>query len=184
MNRGEASHDGEPQLAVSLTLQGPLGSRPTGQPVSVGIEVRNLTTDQVQMVGVVDGSEEGARYPHYQPSVSRDGVVMAGPPPPEDPLVGPLRERDFRLLNPGEAFDPTLGAEGAAYMPIFTFASFSPTEPGVYRYQLTLSTESDRPEQWLGRFGQQEPEQAAVLRRVAQVPRVTTTSNVLEVEVR
>jgi hypothetical protein len=184
MKRGETSHDGEPQLAVSLTLQGPPGSRPVGQPVGVGIEVRNLTTEKVQMVGVIDGSEEGVRYPHYQPSVSRNGVVMAGPPSPEDPLVGPLREMDFRQLDPGEAFDPTLGTNGAAYMPIFTFASFSPTEPGVYAYTLTLSTESDRPEDWLGRFGQQEAEQAAVLRRVAQVPRVTTTSNALEVEVR
>jgi hypothetical protein len=184
MKRDEPSADGEPVLAVSLVLQGPPGPRPVGQPVGVGIEVRNLTTEQVQMVGVIDGSEEGVRYPHYRPSVTRDGVVMAGPPVPEDPLVGPLRETDFRQLNPGEAFDPTQGTGGAAYMPIFTFASFSPNEPGVYSYALLLSTESARPEQWLGRFGQEDAEQEAVLRRIAQIPRVTTTSNLLEVEVR
>jgi hypothetical protein len=45
-----------------------------------------------------------------------------------------------------------------------------------------LSTESSQPEEWLGRFGQ-EAERSAVLELVARVPRLTVTSNALEVEV-
>jgi hypothetical protein len=96
--------------------------------------------------------------------------------------VGPLRTADFRDLGPGEAFDPTRGEGGAAYLPLSTFTSFRPAQPGAYRYELTLSIESGQPEEWLGRFGQ-EKELAAVLDLIARVPRITLTSNV-EVDVR
>jgi len=143
------------------------------------VEVRNAGPGDVWMVGVLDGSEDGVRYPHYRPSVTRDGVTVVEPRAPEDPLVGPLRVADFQRLRPGGAFDPTRRDGAAAYLPLFTFASFCPSERGDYRYTLTLSTESGRPEEWLGRFGQE-----AVLDLVARVPRLTVTSNALEVEVR
>jgi hypothetical protein len=176
MRADGASDDGGQEPAVVLVLRAPAGPQPLGQPVPINIEVRNASRGEVWMVGVIDGSEEGVRYPRYRPSVTRDDAVVAAPPPPEDPLVGPLRRADFRHLDPGEAFDPTRG-EGAAYLPLSTFASFRPAQPGAYRYELTLSTESEQPEEWLGRFGQ-ETERGAVLELVARVPRVTLTSNV------
>lgn len=135
------------------------------------------------MVGVVDGSEEAVRFPHWRPAAIRDGAVVAAPPTPEDPLVGPLRAADFRPLAPGESFDPTRPEGGAAYMPLSTFASFVPSEAGSYRFTLELSTESPRPEDWLGRFGQ-DAERERVLELVGRVPRLTVASNVLEVSVR
>jgi hypothetical protein len=72
---------------------------------------------------IVDGSEEGARFPRALPTVRRDGQVVMGPPPPEDPLFGPLRPDDFRTVGAGEAFIPGAPA---------TFASFVPGEPGEY----------------------------------------------------
>jgi hypothetical protein len=181
MRRRGASDDGGQEAAVVLTLRAPAGPQPVGQSVDVAVEVRHLGAGDVWMVGVIDGSEEGVRYPHYRPSVTSGGVVAAAPPPPEDPLVGPLRVADFRRLGPGEVFDPTRGEGGGAYLPLSTFASFHPAQPGVYRYTLTLSTESSQPEEWLGRFGQ-DRERAAVLDLVVRVPRVTITSNV-DVEV-
>jgi len=177
------SNDGGQDPAVVLLLRAPEGPHPTGQPVAVQVEIRNQAADDVWMVGVVDGSEEGVRYPHYRPTVTRDGDVVARPPPPEDPLVGPLRTTDFRRLGPGQAFDPTRRDGGAAYLPLATFATFRPAEAGSYRYTLVLSTESSRPEEWLGRFGQ-EAERDAVLELVARVPRLTVTSNTLEIEIR
>jgi hypothetical protein len=169
-------------VVLGLVLRGPDGPQPVGQAIDVEVTVRNLGAEAVWIVGVVGGSEEGIRYPHYRPSVTRDGAVVAEPPPPEDPLVGPLRVADFRRLGPGEGFDPTRG-EGAAYLPLITFASFQPTEPGVYQYTLTLSTESQEPEEWLGRYNQ-EAEREAVLDLVARVPRLTVTSAPALVEVR
>jgi hypothetical protein len=169
-------------VVLGLLLRGPEGPQPLGGEIEVEVTVRNLGAEDVWIVGVVDGSEEGIRYPHYQPSVTRDGAVVAEPPPPEDPLVGPLRVADFRRLGPGEGFNPTRG-EGAAYLPLITFATFRPTEPGVYRYTLTLSTESQAPEEWLGRYNQ-EAERDAVLDLVARVPRLTVTSAPALVQVR
>ena len=170
------------RVALDLVLRGPDGPQPVGGAIDVAVEVRNLWAGKVWVVGVVGGSEEGIRYPHYRPSVTRDRSVVAAPPPPEDPLVGPLRVADFRRLGPGEGFDPTRG-EGATYLPLITFATFRPAEPGVYEYTLTLSTESQRPEEWLGPYNQ-EAEREAVLDLVTRVPRLTLKSNPLVVEVR
>jgi hypothetical protein len=170
-------------VVLGLALRGPDGPQPIGQGIDIEVAVHNLGAGDVWIVGVVGGSEEGIRYPHYRPSVTRDGAVVAEPPPPEDPLVGPLRVADFRRLGPGEHFDPTTRGEGAAYLPLITFATFRPTEPGVYQYTLTLSTESPEPEEWLGRYNQ-EAEREAVLDLVARVPRLTVTSAPTLVEVR
>ena len=148
-----------------------------GRPVDVRIEVRNASSMAVWMVGVVDGSENGIRFPHYRPSVAHGGVVVAEPSVPEDPLVGPLRAVDFQHLGPGEAFDPTRPDGNAAYLPLATFTTFAPPRPGLYRYALTLSTESRDAEEWLGRFNQ-DAERAAVLELVARVQRVTVAAAV------
>jgi hypothetical protein len=150
--------------------------------VQVEVQVRNERSEDIWMVGVVDGSEGGLRYPRWQPAVRRDGAIVATPAPPEDPLVGPLRAEDFRRLAPGEAFDPTSREGGRAYLPLVTFASFAPPEPGAYSYTLELSTESEQPDEWLGRWGQ-DAEREQVLELIERVPRLTLRSNVLEVHV-
>ena len=165
-----------------VTLQGPKEPQCIERPIPIKIEVRNLSQQNVWVVGVVDGSEEGIRYPHYLPQISMAGQVVAEPPSPEDPLVGPLRPADFRLLAPDEAFDPTSPHLGAAFLPLSTFSNFRPAVPGRYKSTLIFSTEGQYPEQWLGYFGQ-DAERSAVLERIAQVPRLTVRSNVLEVEV-
>ncbi len=182
---------GEPQIdeatgehpVLALSLRGPEAAQAVGAGLQIEVELRNVADHEVWVVGVLDGSEEGARYPHYRPRVWREGTVVAEPPRPEDPLVGPLRTAHFRRLGPGESFDPTRRDDETGYMPLATFSTYRPPEPGVYRYELRLSTESERPEQWLGRLGQ-DAERAAVIELVARVPRVTVVSNNLEIEVR
>jgi len=153
-----------------------------GRPVDMRVEIRNESGRAIWMVGVVDGSEEGVRFPRYIASVKFGGRVVAAPPPPEDPLVGPLRTADFRRLAPGESFDPTRPSQGSAFLPISTFANFVPSKEGAYRYELELSTNSDSLEKWLGRFNQ-EDERASVLELIGKVPLVTVTG-ALDVEVR
>lgn len=152
-----------------------------GVPVKLRVTIFNASERAVWMVGVVDGSEGGVRFPRYMPSVKIAGGVVAAPPPPEDPLVGPLRTADFRRLAPGESFDPTRPSQGAAYLPLSTFANFVPSKKGIYRYELELSTNSDSPERWLGRFNQ-EDERASVLELIGRVPRLTVTAS-CEIEV-
>jgi hypothetical protein len=167
---------------LDLVLRAPKGPLPVGAPVAVSIEIRNVGENELWMVGIVDGSEGGLRFPRYEPSVALEDDVVAAPRSPEDPLVSPLRAVDFRRLAPGESFDPTKPTGAAAYLPLATFANFVPQSAGRYRFGLSLSTESDAPERWLGRFNQ-EAERNAVLELVQRVPRLTL-SNAVEVEVR
>jgi hypothetical protein len=152
-------------VTLSLTLHAPAGPCPVGRPVPVRAEVRNEGSRELWMVGVVDGSETATRYPIWRPSVRLGDRVVAAPPAAEDPLVGPLRESDFRRLAPGESFDPGRLA---------TFAVFAPAEPGAYVYSLELSTESPSPEAWLGAFYQDR----SVLELVARVPPVAVRAEV------
>jgi hypothetical protein len=164
---------------LDVVLYGPRGPQPTGRPLRIEVRVRNLGGTDAWITGVLDGSEDGIRYPAYRPLVTYKGAIVAQPGPPEDPLVGPLRTADFRRLAPGEEFDPT----GTGYLPLATFANFTPSRSGVHRYTLTLSTKSARAEDWLGRFGQ-DAERAEVLALVAKVPQCTVTAAPLDVEIR
>ena len=166
---------------ITLELKGP-EEVSVGLPIRLHVDIHNATDHGIWMVGVVDGSEGGVRFPRYAPSVMLDGRVVADPPRPEDPLVGPLRVEDFHRLNPGESFDPTEPTHGAAYLPLSTFANFVPSKQGVYRFELSLSTESDSPERWLGRFNQ-EDERVSVLELIERVPPLAVSA-AIEIEAR
>lgn len=166
-----------------LSLQ--LHAAPTAErnrPLNVAVEVRNSGSVSCLAVGVVDGSESALRYPHYRPAITRDGVVVADPGPPEDPLVGPLRAVDFVRLEAGAAFDPTAARDGAAFLPLITFANFTPIQPGEYLCTLELSTASGSVDDWLGVFGQ-DAERDTVVRLIAEVPRTVIDAR-LRIEVR
>ncbi|TLS47090.1 hypothetical protein FE633_05940 [Streptomyces montanus] len=167
---------------LDLVLHGPSGSQPVGRPATVRAEIRNTGERDLWIAGVLDGSENGLRYPHYLPAITRadNGGLVARPAPAEDPLVGPLRANDLRRLAPGESCDPTTGP---GCLPLMTFAHFTPDRPGRYVYTLTLSTESTAPEQWLGGFALPVgTEREQLLALVARVPRTTVTAAPVEVE--
>ncbi|MGK5629838.1 hypothetical protein [Streptomyces sp. URMC 123] len=168
-----------PGPALDVVLHGPSGPQPVGRPVPVRVEIRNTGPEELWAVGVLDGSEDALRFPHYRPSITLGNTVVAEPAPPEDPLVGPLRPDAFRRLRPGEGFDPT----GPGFLPLLTFAGFVPRRPGRYRWTLTLSTKSARVEEWLGRFGQDEC-RAEALALLSRVPRLMVASAPLDIEVR
>ncbi|MGP3927518.1 hypothetical protein [Streptomyces sp. 8N616] len=168
--------------ALDLVLRAPEGPHALGTALPVEVELRNVGDKEVWVVGVLDGSEEGVRFPHYRPTITRGGIVVQPRLQKEDPHVGPLRPEDFRRLAPGEGFDPTVPAGGSHYLPLATFASFRPTQPGRYRYGLTLATGSESPQQWLGGFGQRESERETLLDLVGRVPRGTVTARPVEIE--
>lgn len=164
-------------LAVSLRVDA--GGFVAGELVAVTVEVRNVSRVPVRVVGVLDGSEVGARYPHYTPSIKGPGYQ---PPALERPgFTSPLRPQDFRLLDPSEGFDPTARLGGAAYLPLVAFAVFRPRLAGRFELRLTLSTSSADDSEWLGTLPYKQDEALAL---VAQVPRVTVESNLLVLDVR
>lgn len=166
-------------FAVHLAV--PSGPYPVGGPISITIAVTNISDHPQWIVGVLDGSEAGFRYPRYLPRISGPEPL---PPPEGLPFCGnvaPLRLQDFLSLKPGESFDPTVPNEGAAYLPLGMFAGFRPPVPGTYEFRLTLETESREDEEWLGisRY----PGWEEVLARLARVPRVRVESDAAVVEV-
>jgi len=161
---------------LQLTLQVPQGPARLGEPVPVGVRVTNVGEQPVHMVGVIDGSETGQRFPYYLPTIRARGILVR-PGAPEDPLVGPLRRSDIILLDPADSFDPTL-ADGHAYLPLSTFATFRPASSGRYTFELILDTRAPEPARWLGRFGQ-DAEREAVLAAVHAIPPVRLTATAL-----
>jgi len=165
---------------LSIVLTAPKGVQKTGQPVEISIEVCNISKSPVNIVGVLDGSETGVRFPHYLPEI-KASVEFELPEMEVCGTAGPLRTSDFRLLKPKECFDPTKSAGEASYLPLFTFQNFRPNAAGLYEFSLTLSTESKRDEQWLGIVGY--PGEEKVLELLKKMPRLTVKSNVLTIEV-
>jgi hypothetical protein len=159
---------------VTLALHLAAGPARVGEPVAITVMVTNTGDRPVRVAGVVGGSETGLRYPHYLPLVRAGDTVVARPGPDEDPMVGPLRERDLVLLEPGAAFDPT----GPGFQPLATFATFRPQAPGDLTFELTLDTSAPDPSGWFGSFGQ-DTERDAVLGALRSVPAVRLTAAVV-----
>ena len=168
----------ETPLAVILTV--PSVPQKSGVVIPVKIEIRNVSPNALWMVGVLDGSEQGYRFPHYRASIKSEQPVA----PPEMEACGilaPLRLQEFTHLDPDESFDPTVSKGDAAYFPIYRFANFIPPAPGSYEFQLKLSTLSAKEEDWIGRPGY--PGESDVLKRLKDVPRVEVESNIATVTV-
>jgi hypothetical protein len=165
---------------LTIILSAPDAVYRVGQPVGISIEVCSISDAPVRIVGVLDGSETGVRFPYYLPEIKSSAKFEL----PEMEVCGttaPLRTTDFRLLKPRECFDPTKSAGEASYLPLFIFNNFRPTAPGVYEFSLTLSTESERHGQWLGILGY--PGEEKVLELLKEVPRLTVKSNILTIKV-
>lgn len=167
-------------VPLTVVLKVPSVPQKVGVVVPVEIEVRNISSDSFWMVGVLDGSEQGYRFPQYRASIISEQPVVL----PEMEACGnlaPLRLQDFTHLDPNQSFDPTVSHHGAAYLRLFTFANFVASSPGSYEFRLKLSTLSGQEESWLGMRGY--PGESDVLARLKDVPRVEVESNVASIVV-
>ncbi len=164
-------------FAVRLYVKTANGGQPlqVSKRIEIGVEVRNLSAKPVRVVGVLDGSELAQRYPHYLPEIEGPNYKPAVPEWPE--WTTPLRQGDFRLLQPGMCFDPTVSTPGANYLPLIAFRDFVPQEPGSYQLALTFSTASPAPDQWLGTLP--NVEQNHLLPLIAEVPQCTVVAKLV-----
>lgn len=168
-------------VPLAVVLHVPATPQHTGALVPIRVEVHNQSTDLVWIIGVLDGSEAGFRYPHYTPTIEGPAPLPTPEGMPHFGNVAPLRLDDFHRLAPGASFDPTEPIHGAHYYPLRLFQSFRPSQPGRYTVQLTLSTESQDAAEWLGIM--ETPDKDAILARLAEVPRLRVESNAVVVTV-
>lgn len=152
-----------------------------GERVRFTLTIRNASTEEVAMAGVLDGSESCIRYPHYR-------VQVAGPPgfvepaaPPVCGIVAPLLAADMRLLAPGEGFDPTAPGAGPDPLKLRGLEHFPFELSGRYEFWVVVSTQSDREDDWLGLS--EYPQKAPALERLRRVPRLRFESNRLAIVV-
>jgi hypothetical protein len=166
---------------IEIELILPKSPQRVGARLEVGVVLRNASSAPVWIVGVMDGSEAGFRYPHYR-------ATVATPAPRETPegdgcgITAPLRLVDFLRLAPGEGCDPRVPVSGQAWLPITVFEGFVPSTAGRYTFELVLSTLSAKDEEWLGIV--EYPGKDAVLARLKEVPRLEVRSNVAVLDVR
>ncbi len=162
-------------LVARLSIAGGDHGR-VDEPVDVRLEIVNRSGATVRMVGVIGGSEGGARHPRYLPVVRRDRIVVASADPASHGGLPPLREVDIVVLHPGDVFDPCAPQHGAAFAPLATFVDHRPDRPGRYRYEITIDTGSAEPHRWLA--PEQVGDRAGVLALLREVPHMTCTASV------
>jgi hypothetical protein len=171
-------------LVLSIVLTAAVDRVAVDDPVPVTVEVRNVSPAPLWVVGVVDGAEGGARYPRWMPIV--EGPDGAFPLSEASDFTSPLRPADFRRLEPGEGFDPTVAAGGAAYFPLATFGAVS-QRPGRYTLALELDTAAPDDRAWQGSLPDRRPtavsKAAQVRERLASVPRLRVRSNTVSIDV-
>jgi hypothetical protein len=169
---------------VSILLTARSGRIRIGAPAAIRIEVQNLSHSPIWLVGVVDGSEAGVRFPKWVPHVSGPKGVLAAAESPD--FTSPLRPVDFRRLAPGEHFDPTARTGGAAYFPIAAFERITEAA-GEYSVALQLDTDAPSPAAWMGTLPDRRPQAGAeadeIARRIREVPRLQVQSNMLLIRV-
>jgi hypothetical protein len=168
-----------PESLLSVALSAPAGKQSAGEPIRVTIEVRNISGHAIWIVGALDGSDTGLRFPHYLPRINGAPPPLSGEEEYLD-VASPLRPEDFRQLQPGDGFDPVARLNLTLNPLLAHFTEFVPPAPGHYELRLTLSTESDQDEQWLGIMDYPGKDEA--LRRLASVPRLRIESNALVIE--
>jgi hypothetical protein len=174
-----------PADAEPLAEAGPLGcvltAEPTGvvgRPHRIAVRLLNRTDAEILLVGCLDGSSWGKRFPHCRYEVTGpDGrprslrLVGCG-------NVNGLRADDFVAVPPRGEFDP--------FDPIPGRGSFGTDElggglfdiPGKYRIQFVYSTAATEIGRWFGNAA--DP---AIVALLARVPKVEVRSNVLELTV-
>jgi hypothetical protein len=165
--------------ALRVILTGPAGAQKVGAVVKVSIAVRNVSDRPVWVVGALEGSDIGLRFPHYLPQINGERPALSGEVEYLD-MAAPLRLEDFHQLAPGQDFDPMVKLNRALNPLLAAFTEFVPPAPGSYEMWLTLSTASESDNDWLGVV--EYPGKDEALRRLAEVPRLRVESNVLTIE--
>lgn len=168
------AEDPGPPVEVVLTAESQ--TIEAGQVPAFSVRLINRSDETICLVGSLDGSDVGWRYPKL--TAQREGPV-------ETAAIGRcgnmnnLREEDFVTLKPGQGFDPYDAERGFFGNQVLREKL---TEPGEYTFTLTYDTDEHDIGKWWGFMGPGEPT-AGMKRRFAKVPKGTFESNTVTITV-
>jgi len=149
-----------------------------GESPEIEVRLHNKTGQTVTLVGSLDGSDLGWRYPHCIFDVD-------GPPGHRGPGIGrcgntnPLRVKDFVQLHAGESLNPFMRIDDYGF---FSSGGLDFTHfmvPGKYQVSFRYSTNSSKILEWVGIAGP-PAQDSEVARLFPQVARFETVSNSIE----
>lgn len=144
------------------------------------VEIKNLTSKEIYLIGSLDASEEKWRLPHCYFTIDKpfkDSTLIE-----RCGNMNTLRLKDFRLVKPNGIFDPYENLEDYGF-----FSSFAISHPknfgktGVYKIQFHYSTKSNDINDFIGDgFGDDKKELTELFKKV---PRIELSSNIIEIEI-
>ena len=149
-----------------------------GESPAIEVRLRNKTNRTIRLVGCLDGSDLGWRFPHCVFEVD-------GPPGHRGPGIGrcgntnALRAEDFVDLRAGESLNPFMRIDDYGFFgsSALDFTHFM--VPGKYTVRFRYSTNSSKILEWVGIAGPPAKD-SAVARLFPEVAKFETTSNSIE----
>jgi len=149
-----------------------------GESPEIEVRLHNRTGQTVTLVGSLDGSGLGWRYPHCVFDVD-------GPPGHRGPGIGrcgntnPLRAKDFVQLRAGESLNPFMRIDDHGF---FSSSGLDFTHfmvPGKYKVRFRYSANSSKILEWVGIAGPPAKD-SEVARLFPKAAKFETVSNSIE----
>jgi hypothetical protein len=149
-----------------------------GNAPQVSVRIVNRTSEDVLMVGSLDGSDIQRRYPYcYFQVIGPDGKNTIHARSSSCGYLNPLRVKDFVKVPKGGQFDPYQGIDNYGFFSAHEIEPSTFDRPGDYRIRFIYCTAEKDLRKWHGKAG---GELEALF---AKVPKVVLTSNEIVVRV-
>jgi hypothetical protein len=144
------------------------------------VRILNRSSREVYLVGSLDGSTSGRRFPTCRFEVTDAAGKPVNWPGPFCGNMGLLRAEDFALVPGREAFNPF----GKGFFPSYPFP-VSRQEPGTFAVRFFYSTSSRRVSDYFGAYsGREFPVKPEIQQRFDQIPHVELRSKELKITFR
>ena len=180
---GEGAKEGA-KPALQVTIKAPQAEYKAGERILLQMFIKNVSDKTVRIIGYLDGSDFGWRYPKYTLIVKdAEGKAVPRPPAARCGNTNALGKADFVTLKPGDSLDPLSIEDGPIQSRHYFVQRLALREAGKYSIQITYDTRGQTAEDWNGKVSSPtlSPEVQELLK---EVPRGLFESNVLQVTVK
>ena len=153
-----------------------------GKAPIISVTITNRTNTDIYLVGSLDGSEGGWRYPYcYFEVTGPDGKILGKLTHRQCGNMNGLREKDFMKVPPGSTFNPYQFIDDLGFFYSVRLNPVTFPTTGEYHIRFVYSTKSGDIAEWAGdRYEGNIKELRSMLR---QVPKVEIASNEIKITV-
>ncbi|HZL73294.1 MAG TPA: hypothetical protein VFC86_12610 [Planctomycetota bacterium] len=161
-----------PVLQLSIKVE---GEAAVGKPMAFRIRITNVSDEDVAVVGALDGSDAGLRFPFYGVEITRpDGSPWVPVGELRCGNCNALRTEDIVRLKPGDEFDPL----GEGFFRNYRLSIWRPATKGKHLLRMIVSFSSEDPEKWNGPMKPRLPDPHRIRSLLADVPKINLEAKV------